>query len=94
MAQESLIPDETRALIGSVTSGPVSGTITKKEAQRYAYGHANKPAGEHRHAAARIPIGKPTARPTISEATPSSSVAGTRSSIRGKTCRRPSRLRP
>ena len=37
MAQESLIPDETRAVIGSVTSGPVSGTITKKEAQRYAY---------------------------------------------------------
>jgi acyl dehydratase len=36
MTTESLIPDETRALIGTVTGQPVTGTITKKDAQRYA----------------------------------------------------------
>lgn len=33
---ESLIPDETRAMIGEVLSGPVTSTITAKEARRFA----------------------------------------------------------
>lgn len=34
---EPLVPDETRALIGQPLSEPVAGTITAKEAQRFAY---------------------------------------------------------
>ncbi len=34
---ESLIPDQTRALVGQAISEPVSGTIVAKESQRYAY---------------------------------------------------------
>ena len=34
---ESLVPEETRALIGTAISDPVTSTITAKEAQRFAY---------------------------------------------------------
>jgi acyl dehydratase len=34
---QSLVPEETRALIGEPLSEPVSATITAKEAQRFAY---------------------------------------------------------
>ena len=34
---ESLVPEETRALIGTAISDPVTSTITLKEAQRFAY---------------------------------------------------------
>jgi acyl dehydratase len=36
MANPSLVPDETRALIGQALSEPLTGTITAKDAQRFA----------------------------------------------------------
>lgn len=36
-ASEGLIPPETQAMVGQLLGQPVSGTITLKEAQRYAY---------------------------------------------------------
>ncbi len=36
MAKDSLIPDDTREMVGQLLSEPLTGTITAKEAQRFA----------------------------------------------------------
>lgn len=37
MSEESLVPDETRAMVGKVLGEPSSAVITAKESQRYAH---------------------------------------------------------